>query len=407
MHGYRPYVSPAKEDFHGIAMLVTNKLAFYEVPHGLHWLIHVKVFNYAGLQGPIHFINVYLKSGGNHRQTQKDQLTVVKNIVTTILERDRDSRVVVLGDMNEPEKQLVCHLNAVGDKCNHLFPACLVGSCLTHFPVIGETSAINNFLVTEAAQRLFRAGRVLCCYDLSDHRPMVMSPYANLVAVERRVKPVRPAFDSKMMYLKGDKIVDDNTQIKLMQHAYQKCDVDGDTSPIADDKWRAEVSAEADKFIPTFDQVCHKHDVKKVHQPGSKPEFPQKLRMLQQTVHKYSKWYHAALDCNQTPDKSTCIWLAWAQMLRSDPTLGRKQRRCLHEHWKNCHDYPEAHTWEARDQKDIEEEEAVCALVAAEDDSYLAYDEACRICQLVSNMITRGRVPDAGRKVIAGRMKVT
>ncbi|KAF8259542.1 hypothetical protein EI94DRAFT_1813182 [Lactarius quietus] len=59
------------------------------------------------------------------------------------------------------------------------------------------------------------------------------------------------------------------------------------------------------------------------------------------------------------------------------------QRKCLHEHWKNCHDYPEAHTWEARDQKDIEEEEAVRTLVAAEDDSYLAYDEAWRVRQLM------------------------
>ncbi|KAF8261876.1 hypothetical protein EI94DRAFT_1809647 [Lactarius quietus] len=85
-------------------------------------------------------------------------------------------------------------------------------------------------------------------------------------------------------------------------------------------------------------------------------------------------------------------------MLRSAQPAS-KQRRCLHEHWKNCHDYPEVHTWESRAEEDIEEEEAVRALVAAEDDNYLAYDEACKIRQLVSNMITRGRVPDAGGKV--------
>ncbi|KAF8257138.1 hypothetical protein EI94DRAFT_1709541 [Lactarius quietus] len=97
-------------------------------------------------------------------------------------------------------------------------------------------------------------------------------------------------------------------------------------------------------------------------------------------------------------------------LLRSDPvqaTKTQKQHKCLHEHWKNCYDYPEAHTWEARDQKDIEEEEAVRALVAAEDDSYLANDKACRVRQLVSNLITRGNTPDAGWKVITGRMRVT
>ncbi|KAF8268596.1 hypothetical protein EI94DRAFT_1800222 [Lactarius quietus] len=66
----------------------------------------------------------------------------------------------------------------------------------------------------------------------------------------------------------------------------------------------------------------------------------------------------------------------------SNPTPTHRQRKCLHEHWKNCHDYPEAHTWESRAEEDIEEEEAVRALVAAEDDSYLAYDEACKIRQL-------------------------
>ncbi|KAF8263079.1 hypothetical protein EI94DRAFT_1704265 [Lactarius quietus] len=71
-------------------------------------------------------------------------------------------------------------------------------------------------------------------------------------------------------------------------------------------------------------------------------------------------------------------------LLRSDPTLGRRQRRCLHEHWKNCHDYPEAHTWESHAEEDIEEEEAVRTLVAAEDDSYLAYDKECKVRQLVT-----------------------
>ncbi|KAF8264750.1 hypothetical protein EI94DRAFT_1703017 [Lactarius quietus] len=94
-------------------------------------------------------------------------------------------------------------------------------------------------------------------------------------------------------------------------------------------------------------------------------------------------------------------------LLCSDPAPSQKQRKCTHEHWKNCHDYPEAHTWEARDQEDIEEEEAVRALLEAEDNSYLAYDEACKVRQLVSNMITRGRVPEAGRKVITGRARVT
>ncbi|KAF8264197.1 hypothetical protein EI94DRAFT_1700762 [Lactarius quietus] len=69
-------------------------------------------------------------------------------------------------------------------------------------------------------------------------------------------------------------------------------------------------------------------------------------------------------------------------MLRSAQPAS-KQRRCLHEHWKNCHDYLEAHTWESRAEEDIEEKEkAARELLAAEDNSYLAYDEACKVHQL-------------------------
>ena len=294
-------------------MLITSKLASYEVPHGLNWLIHVKVFNYAGLEGPIHFINVYLKLGGNHRQTQKEQLAVVKNIVAKIVERNGDSRVVVLGDMNEPEKQLLQHLNVTGDKRNYLVPARCVGSRWTHFPSRGVPSVIDNILVTENAQRLFRASRVLRKYDSSDHRPLMMTPYMNLAEAMRRVKSVKPAFDSKMLHLRGEGLVNDNAWTKLMQQAYQEYNVDGDHKPIAGEEWRAEVSNEVDKFIDTFDRVCWKHDVKRTHRLGSSLEFPRKLKALQKTVRKYSKRYHTALDHSEVPDESTCVQLVHAQ----------------------------------------------------------------------------------------------
>ena len=62
MGGYRVYQSAVEEEFRGIAMLVDKRLASYEVPHGLNWMIHVKVFGYAGWSGPMHFFGVYLKS---------------------------------------------------------------------------------------------------------------------------------------------------------------------------------------------------------------------------------------------------------------------------------------------------------------------------------------------------------
>ncbi|KAI9453802.1 Endonuclease/exonuclease/phosphatase, partial [Lactarius psammicola] len=300
MNGYRCFASNAKEDFRGIAMLVNNELAAYEVPHGLHWLIHVKVFRYAGLSSPVHFINAYLKSGGNHRRTRTAQLQVVKNIVAKIIERDSDSKVVVMGDLNEPEKQLLHHLNIhEGSRKNYLFPAHFVGNRRTHFPVRGAARQLDHILLTEESQKLFRGARVLRCYNSSDHRPVVMTPYADIQAAERRERPTRAAFDSKMIYLKGDLIVNDNAWVKLMRQT---------TAGLAH-----LISTAADAFIATFDEVCRKHDVKKVHKPGSKPEFPRKLKLLQQTVHKHSAAYHQALDCDTLPDEGTCIRLVKAQ----------------------------------------------------------------------------------------------
>ncbi|KAF8257231.1 hypothetical protein EI94DRAFT_1709400 [Lactarius quietus] len=50
----------------------------------------------------------------------------------------------------------------------------------------------------------------------------------------------------------------------------------------------------------------------------------------------------------------------------------------------------EAHTWESHAEEDIKEEEAVRALIVAEDDSYLAYDEACKVRQLSSRCWQEG-----------------
>ena len=99
-----------------------------------------------------------------------------------------------------------------------------------------------------------------------------------------------------------------------MQQAYQEYNVDGNHDPIAGEEWRAEVSTKTDKFIDTFDRVCWKYNVKRIHQLGFSLEFPQKLKAMQKMVQKYSKQYHAALDCSETPDESTCVQLAHAQM---------------------------------------------------------------------------------------------
>ncbi|KAF8273154.1 hypothetical protein EI94DRAFT_1696969 [Lactarius quietus] len=98
-------------------------------------------------------------------------------------------------------------------------------------------------------------------------------------------------------------------------------------------------------------------------------------------------------------------------MSRTDivsPSDNVKTRRCMHEHWKNCQDYPEAHKWVGKDPE-YDEEEQVRALVWAagtDEEDYLGEGEALRIAQLVSGMLVHEEPSSAGTS-IAGRMKTT
>ncbi|KAI0289323.1 Endonuclease/exonuclease/phosphatase, partial [Multifurca ochricompacta] len=167
LDGYRCYTSNAEEDFRGIALLVDNRLGSYEVPHGLSWLIHVKVFGYAGWSGPTHFFNVYLKSGGNHRSTRRVQLAALKDIINKVIERKGDSRIAVLGDFNEPVDKLAFHLDQ-GNTLNVLSPAHMKGSRRTHFPIGFHPKGIDHILFSKSSQDGFLGARVLRQYNSSD-----------------------------------------------------------------------------------------------------------------------------------------------------------------------------------------------------------------------------------------------
>jgi len=132
IQGYRSFTSCTKEGFRGMLTLVDNKLSAYEVPHGLSWLIHVKVFGYAGWSGPTHIINVYLPSGGNHRRDRGECLNSLKGIVNNVLKNSSNDRFVVLGDFNEAGLQVYKHLN-VRREGNPLTIAPIVGSSITRF----------------------------------------------------------------------------------------------------------------------------------------------------------------------------------------------------------------------------------------------------------------------------------
>jgi len=308
MNGYRAYQTNAEEDFRGCAMLIDQTLASYEVPHGLRWLIHVKVFGYAGWSGPTHFINVYLKSGGNFRRSRGECLKTVKGIVHRILSHTPDARFVVLGDFNEERDKVMKHLNAT-EEVNDLTPAFIVGSTITRFPQMGaKKRGLDHILLNNKAQEAFRNARVHREYNASDHRPVVIRPRKQLLPTKD--VPTRTHWDNKMIRLKGDLVANDNSWTQLMTRAFGE---DFLIEEHDEEEVRNLVSNQADRFIETFDRVCRKHSVKREHQPGSKKHMPRKLKHLLQVVKRYSAKYNKCRGTGRVPEELDVIRLARAQ----------------------------------------------------------------------------------------------
>jgi hypothetical protein len=308
LDGYRSYQSSAEEDFRGTALLIDKELASYEVPHGLNWLTHVKVFGYAGWPGPLHIISVYLKSGGNHRRTRGDSLETVKRIVNQILRRDDGAKFVILGDFNEEVPKVMKHLER-GEGQNPLIAARIAGSTFTRFPANGgQRRALNHILLTRSTSDGLRSARVHREYSLSDHRLVVVRPKVKLpTAIPDKT---RTSFDNKMIRLKGDLVANDNSWRRLMTSAYGEDFLDENPE---DNEIQGLVTDQANDFIATFDQVCRKHSVKTVHRPKAKQNFPRKLRKLLQVVKRYSAKCNKTQGVGRVPEELDVIQLARAQ----------------------------------------------------------------------------------------------
>ena len=329
MSGYRCYQRAAEEDFRGTAMLVDNRLASYEVTHGLSWMTHVKVFGYAGVSGPTHLIGVYFKSGGNHRTTRLDAVREVVKVVTGIANKNPEDRVVVMGDFNINRKGIEYYLEKV-HALNVLDIAFIVGSSLTRFPINGPPRELDHFLLNGPAVPAFRPGRVLRSYNASDHRPLVIRPRHQLLPT-RDEKP-KVKFDNKMLRLKSDLIINDNSWTKLMTRAFGP---DYAAQVTLEEEEKRLVSDNANSFFDTFDQVCRKHSVKKDRQPSSKRRFPRKLKCLLKTVKKYSK--KVTHFRGQAPKEIDLTRLAHAQ--RRFKTAKREwEIRLKHQHYAQVTD---------------------------------------------------------------------
>jgi exonuclease III len=308
VNGYRCYSVMAEEGFRGTALLVENNYASYEVPHGLRWMTHVKVFGYAGESGPTHFFNVYLKSGGNFRLERRQAFTTIAKEVSDILNRKAGSRIIVMGDLNMTREEV--HKALKRAHCTSLNVTHIRGSTWSRFPINGAPRDLDHILMTRKTESFFLGGRVLRQYNASDHRPVAVHPRAQLpptVDVKPKVK-----FDNKMISLKGDLVANDNAWSRLMTRAFGP-DYYPNDNEARDEEVSNLVANNTEAFIKTFDKVCRKHSVKVEVQPETKRGLPRKLKTLLLAVKRYSGRVAKATRANKEPEGIDIIRLASAQ----------------------------------------------------------------------------------------------
>ena len=248
--------------------LVDNKLSSYEVPHRLSWLIHVKVFGYVGWSGPTHILNVYLKSGGNFRRKREDCLEAVKKIINDAKKQNPESHFVVLGDMNEDGLQVYKHLRS-RKEINLLTIAPIVGSVFTRFSVKGRKQSLDHILLDSIHAKEFKCAQVCQGYNVSDHRLVIVRPKKQLSSA--RAGPNQVKFDNKMIRLCGDKVVNDNSWLRVMTDAYGKNwtlegEQEGEAQMLVSNQQRA--------FAENFDVICCKHKAKEDRRSKARPYYP-------------------------------------------------------------------------------------------------------------------------------------
>jgi len=199
---------------------------------------------------------------------------MLKRIINVTKRDSLDSRFIVMGDINEDGLQVYKHLNVQKGE-NPLTIAPIAGLVLTRFPVRGQKQSLDHIMLDSEHAKDFKCARVCRNYNASDHRPVIICPRKQLASA--RVESNRVKFDNKMIRLCGDKVVNDNSWLRLMMEAYgrdwnlEEADM-GEVQTLVSDQQMA--------FTKTFDTVCREHKVKEDYRPKARCYYPRKIKKL-------------------------------------------------------------------------------------------------------------------------------
>ena len=270
--GFKTFARGWQEGFRGHAVLVCSHLASYEVPHaekleGYKYLLHVKVPSIPIPHGPkhaLHFVGVYLPSGGNMRSRRTAGLIALKDLHDRIKRNEDGALIVAMGDFNCTPLQLQWGVKRVDDTLQYVAPR---GSLLTCFPVRGAPSSLDHLLTSVAAQPLLVRPRVSRHWNLSDHRPLVCA-----LRVHNLVSHPTPGSPE----LKGTHL----SRVNLARYSFEM---------VNDNRWLALEEREvpdatslswlSSDFSGTLGNVLQTHGIRVESRPSTKPYFPNRLKV--------------------------------------------------------------------------------------------------------------------------------
>ncbi|KAI9452942.1 hypothetical protein HD554DRAFT_2179699 [Boletus coccyginus] len=217
--GFRTYARDWQEGFRGQAVLVSKALPSYEVPHGKEqllgykYLLHVKVPSVPGLVGPprpLHFVGVYLPSGGSMRSQRNEGFRALLHLYEGIMRNERGALVVMMGDLNAPP--LTCQKRLANVGLNVHRP---VGSSVTRFPIRGDPAALDHMLVSPLAQTFCKRPRVHREWAMSDHRPLISTLWTYVPHSDGSAPSTIVRYDRRKLARYSFELVNDNRWLAL------------------------------------------------------------------------------------------------------------------------------------------------------------------------------------------------
>ena len=215
--GFNTFARPWQEGFRGLAILVDNRFSAYEVPHererveGYQYLLHVKVSGISGLLQPLHFVGVYLPSGGSMRSARTSGLRAITHLSDEVLRNEHGATFVAMGDLNCGFARIDKFLASREDS---LLRNPTRGSPWTRFPAKGIPASLDHMLVSPRAASSFVKPRVSRQWAMSDHRPLISALRVhNPAKCGTPWTPVR--YDRRRLATHSFELVNDNRWLPL------------------------------------------------------------------------------------------------------------------------------------------------------------------------------------------------